>query len=74
MLFFTKIFLNFSIGIITNYNYYCILFLYYGLIDVPEEKDINKGRDWHQFEICHYSYYLNINFNFQPCACMQWQS
>ena len=38
----------------------------YDRIDVSKETDVNKSDDSRQCIICHYWYFLEINFTFQP--------
>ena len=35
-------------------------------IDVSEGTDINKTSTWKECDICHYRYFLNYCFKFQP--------
>ena len=43
--------------------------LYYGRIDVTEGIDVNKTRESKECNICHYWYFLNKGFKFQPNVC-----
>ena len=43
--------------------------LYYGRIDISEGIDINKTSESKKSNICHYSYFLNKRFKFQPNVC-----
>ena len=43
--------------------------LEYDTIDISEGIDINKTNALKQFDICHYWYFLNKNFNYEPCLC-----
>ena len=43
--------------------------LYYGRIDVSEGIDINKTSESKKSNICHYWYFLNKRFKFQPNVC-----
>ena len=43
--------------------------LYYGRIDVSEEIDVNKTSASKECDICHYWYFLNYSFKFQPNVC-----
>ena len=43
--------------------------LYYDRIDVSEEIDLNKTSASKEFGICHYWYFLNKVFKFQPYVC-----
>ena len=40
--------------------------LYYDKIDVSERIDINKTSELKECDICHYWYFLNKAFKFQP--------
>ena len=49
---------------------FCILeMLYYDRIDVSEGIDVNKRSKSKECDICHYSYFLNKGFKFQPYIC-----
>ena len=43
--------------------------LEYDRIDVPEGIDVNKTNSSHKCIICHYRYFLEINFRVQPKVC-----
>ena len=43
--------------------------LYYDRIEVSERIDVNKTRASKEYDICHYWYFLNYNFTFQPNVC-----
>ena len=43
--------------------------LYYDRIDVSERIDINKTSASKESEICHYWYFLDKGFKFQPYVC-----
>ena len=43
--------------------------LYYDRIDVSEGIDINKTSVSKECDVCHYWYFLNYSFNFQPNVC-----
>ena len=43
--------------------------LYYDRIDVSEGTDANKTIASKECAICHYWYFLNYNFKFQPNVC-----
>ena len=43
--------------------------LYYDRIDVSEGIDVNKTSASKEYDICHYWYFLNYNFKFQPNIC-----
>ena len=48
----------------------CILWmLYFDRIDVSEGIDVNKTSASKQCDICHYWYFLNYSFKFQPNVC-----
>ena len=40
--------------------------LHYDRIDVSEEIDVNKTSESKEYDICHYWYFLNKGFKFQP--------
>ena len=43
--------------------------LYYDRIDVSEGTDVNKTSESKKCNICHYWYFLNKGFKFQPNVC-----
>ena len=43
--------------------------LYYDRIDVSEGIDVNKTSASKECDICHYWYFLNHGFKFQPNHC-----
>ena len=43
--------------------------LYYDKIDVSEGIDVDKTSELKECDICHYWYYLNKGFKFQPNVC-----
>ena len=43
--------------------------LYYDRIDVSEGIDINKTSSLKKCDICHYWYFFNKGFKFQPDVC-----
>ena len=43
--------------------------LYFNRIDVSEGRDVNKTSESKECDICHYWYFLNKNFKFQPNVC-----
>ena len=43
--------------------------LYYDRIDVSEGIDVNKTSASKECDICHYWYFLNKGFKFQPYVC-----
>ena len=43
--------------------------LYYDRIDVTEGIDVNKTTESKECNICHYWYFLNKGFKFQPNVC-----
>ena len=43
--------------------------LYYGRIDVSEGIDVNKTSASKECDICHYWYFINYSFKFQPNVC-----
>ena len=42
---------------------------YYDIIDVFEGIDVNKTSKSKESDICHYWYFLNKGFKFQPYVC-----
>ena len=40
--------------------------LYYDIIDVSEGIDVNKTSASKEYGVCHYWYFLNYSFKFQP--------
>ena len=43
--------------------------LYHDRIDVSEGIDVNKTSKSKKCDICHYWYFLDIEFKFQPDVC-----
>ena len=43
--------------------------LYYDKIDVLEGIDVNKASASKECDVCHYWYFLNFSFKFQPNVC-----
>ena len=43
--------------------------LEYGRIDLSEGIDVNKNKGFHKCIICHYWFFLEVNFKFQPKVC-----
>ena len=43
--------------------------LYFDRIDVSEGIDVNKTSALKECDICHYWYFLNHSFNYQPNVC-----
>ena len=43
--------------------------LHYHRIDGSEGIDVNKTSESKQYDICHFWYFLNKDFKFQPNAC-----
>ena len=43
-----------------------IINVYFDRIDVSEETDVNKTSGSKECDICHYWYFLNKSFKFQP--------
>ena len=41
----------------------------YDKIDISEGIDINKTNASKEYEICHYWYFLNKNFKYEPYLC-----
>ena len=46
--------------------------LYYDRIHVSEGIGVNKTSASKKCDICHYWYFLNYGFKFQPNACNRW--
>ena len=46
-----------------------IKMLYFERIDVSEGIDVNKTSKSKERDICHYWYFLNTGFKFQPYVC-----
>ena len=47
--------------------------LYYDRIDVSKGIDVNKTSESKECDICHYCYFLNKGFKFQPNLCNRCQ-
>ena len=45
----------------------------YDRIDVSEGIDVNKTSASKEYDICHYLYFLNNSFRFQPNVCNKYQ-
>ena len=43
--------------------------LYYDRIDASEGIDVNEISASKEFDVCHYWYFLNYSFKFQPNIC-----
>ena len=43
--------------------------LYFHRVDVSKGTDVNKTSAWKKCDICHYCYFLNYSFMFQPNVC-----
>ena len=43
--------------------------LEYDRIDISEEVDINKTNESKECNICHYLYFLDKNFKYEPYLC-----
>ena len=43
--------------------------LYFNRIDISEGTDINKTSTSKECDICHYWYFINYSFKFQPNVC-----
>ena len=43
--------------------------LYFDRIDISEIIDVNKAIPLKECDICHYWYFLNFRFKFQPNIC-----
>ena len=46
-----------------------IKMMYYDRIDVSEGTDVNKTSVSKECDVCHYWYFLNYSFKFQPNIC-----
>ena len=46
-----------------------ITMIYYDRIDVCEEIDVNKTSASKEYDLCHYWYFSNFSFKFQPNVC-----
>ena len=46
-----------------------IKILYYDRTDVSEGIDVNKTKASKEYDVCHYCYFLNYSFKFQPNVC-----
>ena len=64
-------------GFLENNKYYLQVFfderlykmLYYDRTDVSEGIDVNKTSTSKEHDVCHYWYFLNYSFKFQPNFC-----
>ena len=64
-------------GFLENNKYYLQVFfderlykmLYYDRTDVSEGIDVNKTSTSKKHDVCHYWYFLNYSFKFQPNFC-----
>ena len=64
-------------GFLENNKYYIQVFfderlykmLYYDRTDVSEGIDVNKTSTSKEHDVCHYWYFLNYSFKFQPNFC-----
>ena len=43
--------------------------LFYVRTDSSEGIDVNKTSEWKEYDICHYWYFLDDEFNVQPHVC-----
>ena len=43
--------------------------IYYDRIEVSEGIDVNKTSASKEYDVCHYWYFLNYSFLFQPNVC-----
>ena len=48
--------------------------LYFDRIDVSEGIDVNETRASRECNICHYWYFLNYSFKFQPNVCNRYHN
>ena len=66
-----------TVGFLENNKYYLQVFfderlykmLYYDRTDVSEGIDVNKTSTSKEHDVCHYWYFLNYSFKFQPNFC-----
>ena len=42
---------------------------YYNKANVSKGLDINKSNKWKEWIICHYWYFLNLNYTYEPEVC-----
>ena len=49
-----------------------IKILYYDRVDVSEGIDVNKTSESKECDICHYRYFFDKGFSFQPHTCNRW--
>ena len=43
--------------------------LYFDRIDISQGNDVNKRSASKECDVCHYQYFLNYSFKFQPNVC-----
>ena len=43
--------------------------IHYDRIDISELIDVNKPSASKEYDVCHYWYFLNFSFEFQPNVC-----
>ena len=43
--------------------------IYYDRIDISERNEVNKTSATREYDVCHYWYFLNYSFKFQPNVC-----
>ena len=43
--------------------------IHYDRIDISELIDVNKPSASKEYDVCHYWYFLNFSFEFQPIVC-----
>ena len=48
--------------------------LYYDRIDISEGVNVNKTSALKECDVCHYWYFLNFSFKFQPYVCSRCHS
>ena len=42
---------------------------YYNKTNVSKGLDINKSNKWKEWIICHYWFFLNLNYTYEPEVC-----
>ena len=68
-----EVFLKKMVNIIHNFFLnrclYQVQMLEYERIDISEGIDLNKSNKSKECDICHYRYFLDENFNYEPYLC-----
>ena len=52
-----------------NFAAFFIKMLYYNKVDVSEGIDINKSKKSKECMICHYCYFKDIDYKYEPYVC-----